>query len=106
MDDVDTACGGGPMLLVPRQLRRAGLTGDVPYYGGRFTPAQAYAASHPSAPPPESLGRGSTIVRTPMPEPARPIRSKDDTRRALEQLRDDGVISPEEYDDLRSRMSV
>ena len=35
------------MLLVPRQLRRAGLTGDVPYYGGRFTPAQAYAASHP-----------------------------------------------------------
>ena len=37
------------MLLVPRQLRRAGLTGDVPYYGGRFTPAQAYAASHPVA---------------------------------------------------------
>ena len=28
------------MLLVPRQLRRAGLTGDVPYYGGRFTPAR------------------------------------------------------------------
>ena len=33
------------MLLVPRQLRRVGMTGDVPYYGGRFTPAQAYAAT-------------------------------------------------------------
>ena len=36
------------MLLVPRQLQRVGLTGDIPYYGGRLTPAQAYAASHPS----------------------------------------------------------
>ena len=40
------------MLLVPKQLQRAGMTGNVPYYGGRFSPAQAYAASHPSAPPP------------------------------------------------------
>ena len=39
--------GGGRMLLVPKQLQRAGMTGNVPYYGGRFTPAQAYAASHP-----------------------------------------------------------
>ena len=39
------------MLLVPRQLQRAGMTGDVPYYGGRFSPAQAYAASHPHARP-------------------------------------------------------
>ena len=27
------------MLLVPKQLQRAGMTGNVPYYGGRFTPA-------------------------------------------------------------------
>ena len=90
------------MLLVPRQLRRAGLTGDVPYYGGRFTPAQAYAASHrstPQAAPSGSLGR------SPVPETAPPTRSSEDTRRALEGLRDDGVITPEEYDDLRSRMS-
>src|SRR6266508_2175410 len=40
------------MLLMPKQLRRAGMTGNVPYYGGRFTPAQAYAASHPSWQPP------------------------------------------------------
>ena len=54
------------MLLVPRQLRRAGITGDVPYYGGRFTPAQAYAASHPTSasPPPPSTGRG-------LPDPTR-----------------------------------
>ena len=50
------------MLLVPRQLQRAGMTGDVPYYGGRFTPAQAYAASHPRArpvapPPPHQRAR-------------------------------------------------
>ena len=42
------------MLLVPRQLQRAGMTGDVPYYGGRFTPAQAYAAAHPRARPVEA----------------------------------------------------
>ena len=46
------------MLLVPRQLRRAGITGDVPYYGGRFTPAQAYAASHPR--PPAAAPRATT----------------------------------------------
>ena len=40
------------MLLVPKQLQRVGMTGNVPYYGGRFSPAQAYGASHPSAPPP------------------------------------------------------
>ena len=40
------------MLLVPKQLKRVGMTGSVAYYGGRLTPAQAYAASHPSVPPP------------------------------------------------------
>ena len=29
------------MLLVPKQLQRVGMTGTVPYYGGRFSPAQA-----------------------------------------------------------------
>ena len=45
------------VVLVPRQIQMAGMTGGVPYYGGRFTPAQAYAASHPSHPPhPASSG--------------------------------------------------
>ena len=34
------------VVLVPRQLRMSGMTGNVPYYGGRFSPAQAYAAFH------------------------------------------------------------
>ena len=55
------------MLLVPRQLKRVGMTGGVAYYGGRLTPAQAYAASHPSAPRPENGVSCSfvTIARAP-----------------------------------------
>ena len=60
------------MLLVPKQLQRAGMTGNVPYYGGRFSPAQAYAASHPSAPPPafaDPMTAGGAFVRAPVPRP-------------------------------------
>jgi hypothetical protein len=74
------------MLLVPKQLQRAGMTGNVPYYGGRFTPAQAYAAAHPS-------GR-----------PASRAESQAQMRAALQYLLDTGVISTEEYDDLRARV--
>jgi hypothetical protein len=75
------------MLLVPRQLRRMGMTGNVPYYGGRFTPAQAYAASHPQA-----AGR---------PQP--------DHRGQLEALRrllDTGVLTPDEYQRLLARVTA
>ena len=65
------------VVLVPRQLRMTGMTGDVPYYGGRFTPAQAYAAAHP---PP-----------------------RRDPVAALDQLLESGVLTQEEYDDLRAR---
>src|SRR4051812_40730995 len=62
------------MRLAPRQLQRSGMTGAVPYYGGRFTPAQAYAASHaapplspapcpPAPPPPARSGTGSKPAR-------------------------------------------
>lgn len=78
------------MLLVPRQLQRAGMTGTVPYYGGRFTPAQAYAVSQPQSGPP---GPASA-----------PPRSHADTQEALRQLRDSGVITSAEYDELRSRV--
>jgi hypothetical protein len=62
------------------------MTGAVPYYGGRFTPAQAYAASHaaPPAPPPAP------------PDPQA-------TRRALRHLFDTGVLTPDEYDELVRR---
>ena len=78
------------MILVPRQLRRSGMTGNVPYYGGRFTPAQAWAASHPA------------------PRPARPPAApaqadKRDPLEALRQLRESGVLTDEEYAELLAR---
>ncbi|GAA3604969.1 SHOCT domain-containing protein [Microlunatus ginsengisoli] len=92
------------MLLVPRQLRRYGMTGDVPYYGGRFTPAQAYAASHPSTPrapgvPSDQavLYARSAVPGTPPPDPAA------GNQAALQQLLAGGVITQAEYDQLRTR---
>ena len=57
------------MILVPKQLQRVGITGNVPYYGGRFSPAQAYGASHPSAPPPSFADpmTGGAFVRGAVP---------------------------------------
>ena len=99
------------MLLVPRQLQRSGLTGNVPYYGGRFTPAQAYAASHPRE---NAAGHGppddaAILARAPVPPvptaPARPGASRTaDNRGALERLRLSGVITQLEYDQLLARV--
>ena len=73
------------MILVPRQLMRSGMTGNVPYYGGRFTPAQAYAASHPNPQPP--------------PPPAA---SK---LQALQHLLDTGVITQAEFNQFSARVN-
>ena len=89
------------MLLVPRQLMRSGMTGATPYYGGRFTPAQAYAASHPSAPPPPV--RRPRTDTAPVCRRPRPRLRHPETEAALRQLRDTGVITAAEYDDLMSR---
>lgn len=78
------------MLLVPRQLRRAGMTGDVPYYGGRLTPAQAYAVSHP---------HGRPVATAPPPS------ARDDQMAALQHLLDTGVITPEEHARLSERVA-
>lgn len=91
------------MLLAPRQLRRSGMTGNVPYYGGRFTPAQAYAASHPTWRPPASAPRaGVATSRGAMPEPSRPTA---DTLAALQHLQETGVITAQEYDELSARVT-
>jgi hypothetical protein len=101
------------MLLVPKQLQRAGMTGNVPYYGGRFTPAQAYAASHPSAPPPpfpDLMTTGGAFVRAPVPArgtdhpKTSPARSQPDTQLALQHLLDAGVITQAEFQELRTRV--
>ena len=78
------------MILVPRQLQRVGMTGNVPYYGGRLSPAQAYAAAHAGH-------------RAPPPPPPAPTNSAE-TLDALEQLRATGVITDEEYARLRARV--
>ena len=65
------------MLLVPKQLQRVGMTGMVPYYGGRLSPAQAYAASHPSAPPPnfaDPVTTGGPFARAPVPMSGQSVR--------------------------------
>ena len=77
------------MRLVPRQLQRAGMTGNVPYYGGRFSPAQAYAAAHPSRPPAPSTTRAG---------------SHADTLAALQHLLDNGVITTREHEEMRARV--
>jgi hypothetical protein len=96
------------MLLVPKQLQRVGMTGAVPYYGGRFTPAQAYAASHPTAPPstfPDPMTAGGAFVRAPVPAKGTdyPTAPLQDTQLALQHLLDAGVITEAEFQDLRSR---
>ena len=74
------------MRIVPRQLRRYGMTGDVPYYGGRLTPNHIYALSHTT------------------PEQAPPGPPPNDPMHAVQHLYDTGVLTQEEYDTLRARM--
>jgi hypothetical protein len=82
------------VILVPRQLQRVGMTGDVPYYGGRLGPAQAYAASHPRpSPAPQP-----PTTRTPRPPRAEQLA-------ALQHLLDTGMITPEEHEQLSARVA-
>ena len=86
---------GAVVLLVPRQLRFTGMTGNVPYYGGRMTPGQAYAASHSSPPAPAP----ASPPTPPRPDPLEALE-------ALEQLRARGVIDEQEYEQLRTRIAT
>jgi hypothetical protein len=103
------------MRLVPKQLQRGGMTGNVPYYGGRFSPAQAYAAAHPYRPAPGpalsvvgSAGTSSSPLLGTSPGESAPgppsVRNQADTLRALQHLLDTGVITKAEYEDLRARI--
>jgi hypothetical protein len=90
------------MLLVPRQLLRVGMTGDVPYYGGRLTPAQAYAASHQGRPP------ASMPPKAPVPERRASESGRhrgSDTQLALQHLLATGVITESEFEDLQARVA-
>jgi hypothetical protein len=90
------------MLLVPRQLLRVGMTGDVPYYGGRLTPAQAYAVSHPGRPP------ASMPPKIPVPERGSSESGRhhgSDTQLALQHLLATGVITESEFESLQARVA-
>ncbi len=78
---------------MPRQIRMVGMTGGVPYYGGRFTPAQAYAAAHPPPRPP-----------APPPAAHAPVASPGDQIEALRHLLETGVLTQEEFDELVARV--
>lgn len=82
------------VLLVPRQVRMTGMTGNVPYYGGRLSPQQAYAASHASPP------------QAPPPPPAAPSRQTRDPVAALDDLLESAVITRDEYLQLRERLGT
>ena len=90
------------MILVPRQLQRAGMTGNVPYYGGRFTPEQAYAAAHPHRPGPPPMTPRFGTTTTP---PAAKVADATETMTALERLRETGVITTAELEQLRARVT-
>ena len=101
------------MLLVPKQLQRVGMTGMMPYYGGRLSPAQAYGASHPTAPPPnfaKPVTTGGPFARAPVPTPGQsapsssPPRTQRDTQIALQHLLDAGVITQVEFQQLQARV--
>ena len=96
------------MRLVPRQLQRAGMTGNVPYYGGRFSPAQAYAAAHPSGQPPQPglpvAGATAEAAGRPPVPPTTGAGSQADTLAAMQHLLDNGVITTEEYAEMRARV--
>lgn len=104
------------MRLVPRQLQRSGMTGSVPYHGGRLSPAQAYAASHQteqlpaSVPgysrriaPPQTLAVANAPAPTGTFPPAVPIPASD--LEAVRRLAAAGVITPAELAAIEGRMS-
>jgi len=101
------------MLLVPKQLQRVGMTGTVPYYGGRFSPAQAYGASHPTAPPPSFADpmTGGAFMRAAVPTtgqsagPDSPAPNQAEAEAALQHLLNTGVISQVEFQELRARVT-
>jgi hypothetical protein len=88
------------MILVPRQLQRAGMTGQVPYYGGRLTPAQIYSLQHPKEQVPPSV-RHPPMTRS-ASAPKQP--QEPGVVRQLRKLRDEGVLTDDEFATIAARV--
>lgn len=85
------------MILVPRQLQRSGMTGRVPNYGGRLTPAQIHALQHPDQQVPPSL------QHLPVSRAAAPGKEPKVVRQ-LRKMRDRGVITEAEFATISARV--
>ena len=82
------------MRLVPRQLRRSDFPSSVPYYGGRLTP-QVIQGMKPNS-----------ERRHPPPPPAVPAPPDPAVQQLalLEDLRVNGYVTPNEYEEIRRRI--
>jgi hypothetical protein len=83
------------MIMVPRQLRRSDFPSSVPYYGGRLTPQ--VIAGLERRPPPNP---------PPAVDPVAPSeRDRSRQLEALADLRDKGVLTEGEYEEIRRRLA-
>jgi hypothetical protein len=90
------------MRLVPRQLRKTTFPGSVAWYGGRLTPQTIAGLEHPPVPP------GPAGPVRPPPVPSREVPVTGDTARhldSLEHLRQAGVLTEQEYQAARRRVT-
>jgi hypothetical protein len=88
------------MILVPRQLQRAGMTGQVPYYGGRLTPAQIYSLQHPKEQVPPSVRQPPMTRSASAPKQLQ----EPEVVRQLRKLRDEGVLTDDEFATIAARV--
>ena len=100
------------MLLVPKQLQRVGMTGMMPDYGGRLSPARL--TGHPIQPPHRLTLRsllpqagpshGHPYRRPGSLCPAVRHRGPSPHQLALQHLLDTGVITQVEFQQLQARV--
>jgi hypothetical protein len=88
------------MILVPRQLQRSGMTGQVPYYGGRLTPAHIYSLQHPQEQVPPSLRHPPMTRSASTPKKL----EEPEAVRRLRKLRDEGVLTDDEFATIAARV--
>jgi hypothetical protein len=77
-----------------------GMTGSVPYYGGRRPPTHIYGIEQ------SARQNAQRAAAPPPPAPLRNQRNPQAVLDALGYLRDTGVITPREFGDFRARAGV